>query len=286
MRKLSTIHLVILLCLSVFAFSTHSIVSQKDGLLKIHFFDIGQGDSIFIETPSGQQVLIDGGPGSKVLSKLGEVIPFYDKDIDLVVLTHPHFDHYAGLIEVLNRYNVVNVLEANEEDKSAGFNTWREAVKNESANEIEAVAGRTIDLGDDAKLTVLYPTESIEGQSFKNPNDSSVVMMLKYKDLEIILTGDIEQKGERRMLLENINVDADVLKVAHHGSKTSTTEEFLSAVSPQVAVIQVGAKNRYGHPTPEVLNRLENFGIKYYRNDTNGDIKLVSNGIDFAISKY
>ncbi|OGN11611.1 MAG: hypothetical protein A3B91_00435 [Candidatus Yanofskybacteria bacterium RIFCSPHIGHO2_02_FULL_41_29] len=286
MRKLSLTHLVILLCLAVFAFSTHSIASQKDGLLKVHFLDIGQGDAIFIETPSGFQLLIDGGPGNQVLSKLGEVMPFYDKSIDLVVLTHPHFDHYAGLIEVLSRYDVDSILEAKEEDNTAGFSAWREAVKNEGTNQIEAVASRTINLGDETQLVVLYPKESLEGQNFKNPNDSSVVLMLKYKELEVLLTGDIETKGERAMLLDGINLDADVVKIAHHGSKTSSTEELLSAVSPEVAIIQVGEKNRYGHPSPEVLERLENYDIKYYRNDLDGDVKLISDGLNYQIITY
>ena len=286
MRKLSLTHLVILLCLAVFAFSTHSIASQKDGLLKVHFLDIGQGDAIFIETPSGFQLLIDGGPGNQVLSKLGEVMPFYDKSIDLVVLTHPHFDHYAGLIEVLSRYDVDSILEAKEEDNTAGFSAWREAVKNEWTNQIEAVASRTINLGDETQLVVLYPKESLEGQNFKNPNDSSVVLMLKYKELEVLLTGDIETKGERAMLLDGINLDADVVKIAHHGSKTSSTEELLSAVSPEVAIIQVGEKNRYGHPSPEVLERLENYDIKYYRNDLDGDVKLISDGLNYQIITY
>ena len=108
-KQLKLIHLVIILCLSVFAFSTHSIASQKDGLLKVHFFDIGQGDSVFIESPSGYQVLIDGGPDNKILSKLGEVMPFYDKDIDVLVASHPHADHIVGLIDVLARYDVKNI---------------------------------------------------------------------------------------------------------------------------------------------------------------------------------
>src|SRR3989338_1070378 len=105
-RKFSLIHLVIILCLSIFVFSTHSIASSKDGLLKIYFFDIGQGDAIFIEAPNGNQVLIDGGPDNAVVQKLGEIMPFYDRDIDLVVLTHSDADHVAGLIEVLERYEV------------------------------------------------------------------------------------------------------------------------------------------------------------------------------------
>jgi len=285
-KKLKLIHLVIILCLSVFAVSTHGIASDKDGLLKIYFFDIGQGDSIFIETPSGRQILVDGGPDNKVLSKLGEVIPFYDKDIDVVVVSHPHADHMVGLIDALERYEVKNIVEAKESYDSSEFLAWEEAVKNENANNVEAVTGKAIDLGDGVTLTILYPFESVIGDNPRNPHDDVVVTMLRYKDLEVMLTGDMETKVERRLIMEGYDLDSDVLKVGHHGSKTSTSEEFLSAVSPEVAVIQVGAKNRYGHPSSEVLERLENYDIKYYRNDIDGDIKLVSDGTDFSIFKY
>ncbi len=285
-HQLKLTHLVVILCLTIFAFSTHSIASQKDGLLKIYFFDVGQGDAIFIETPNGNQVLIDGGPDNGVVNKLGEVMSFYDKDIDLVVLSHPHADHLVGLIEVLNRYEVKSILEAKENYNSPEFAVWWEAVQTEGAEMIEAIDGLEIDLGNGVGLEILYPLESLEGTTVKNPNDDSVVLMLKYKDLEILFPGDVELRGERRILLEGIDVDADVLKVAHHGSKTSTTEEFLSAVSPEAAIIQVGAKNRYGHPAPEVLERLEKYDIKVYRNDVDGDIKLISDGSNFQIVKY
>lgn len=285
-KQLKLTHLVVVLCLAVFAFSTNSIAGQKDGLLKIYFLDIGQGDAIFIETLSGRQILVDGGPNNKVLSKLGETMPFYDKDIDLVVVSHPHADHIVGLIDVLERYEIKNIIEAKESYNSPEFRAWREAVGRENANDVEAVAGKVIDLGDGVILTILHPFESVVGDSPKNPHDDVVVVMLKYKDLEVMLTGDMEQKVERRLILSGEDLDSDILKVGHHGSKTSTGEVFLSAVSPEVAVIQVGAKNRYGHPSPETLNRLENSDIKYYRTDLEGDIKLVSDGNDFTISKY
>jgi len=282
-KPLKLIHLVIILCLSVFAFSTHSIASQKDGLLRINFFDVGQGDAIFIETPSGQQVLIDGGPDNRVLSKLGEVMPFYDKDIDLVVVSHPHADHMVGLIDVLERYEVKNIIEARESYGSGEFRAWQESVKNEEANNIEAIAGKEVDLGDGTILTILHPFESVAGDNPKNPHDDVVVAVLKYGELEVMLTGDMETEVERRLIMDGYNLDSDVLKVGHHGSKTSSSEEFLTAVSPETAIIQVGEKNRYGHPSSEILERLENYGIKYYRNDLNGDIKLISDGINYQI---
>ena len=283
-KRLSLIHLVIILCLSVFSFSTHSIASQKDGLLKVYFLDVGQGDSIFVETPNGNQILIDGGPDNKVIQKLAKVMPFYDHDIDMVIATHPHADHIAGLIEVLERYNVKNVLQAKEDYNSPVVPAWRDAVKNEKTNEIEAIAGKIIELGNGVVLKIIYPEESLEGQTVKNPNNSSVVMMLDYKETEILLVGDIEAKVEKELLDDDI--DADILKVGHHGSKTSTTANFLERISPQVAFVEVGSKNKFGHPSPEVIQRLENSGIKYYRTDLDGHMEVLTDGEIFRIKKY
>jgi len=283
-RQLKLIHLVILLTLFVFALSTRSYANQKDGLLKIHFFDIGQGDAIFIETPSGYQILIDGGPDNRVLQRLGEVMPFYDKDIDVVVVSHPHADHIAGLISVLDKYEVANVFEAEEDYNSSEFKAWEGAIKEEGANEIEAITGKIIDFGDGVILEFLHPFESFVGAETDKPHDDVVVAILRYNNFELMLTGDMEARIERRLIMAGYNLDSDVLKVGHHGSKTSSSEEFLSAISPEVAIIQVGEKNRYGLPTPEILKRFDDYDIKYYRNDLNGDIKLTSDGINYLIS--
>lgn len=280
---MSLIHLVVFLCLSVFAFSTYSAASQKDGLLKAYFFDVGQGDAIFIEAPNGNQILVDGGPDNAVLQKLGETMPFYDKDIDLVVLTHSDADHVTGLIEVLDRYEVKNIVYSNIVRKSALYEAWQEAVAEEGTNVIDPVAGNTIDLGNGATLSVLNPAELLGSKTMEKTNNESVVMMLKYGETEILLTGDIEARAERQIIMNNAALDADILKIAHHGSKTSTTEEFVYEVSPQIAIIQVGANNRYGHPTQEILSRLENFGIRYYRTDIDGNIMVISDGQNYQI---
>src|SRR3989338_2115492 len=283
-RQLKLVHLAIILCLSVFAFSTHSTASQKDGLLKIYFLDVGHGDAIFVETPSGNQVLIDGGPDNKVIQELAKVMPFYDHDIDMVVATHPHADHIAGLISVLERYEVKNILQAKEYYNSPVVSVWQDAVIGEGSNEIEAIAGKIIELGNEVVLKIIYPRESLEGQTVKNPNNNSVVMMLDYKDTEILLVGDIESKIEKELL--NDDIDADILKVGHHGSKTSTTAGFLEKVSPQVAFIGVGSKNTYDHPSAEVLSRLEKSGIKYYRTDLDGHMEIISDGETIQVKKY
>lgn len=284
-KRFLIIHLVVFLCLSVFAYATYSAASQKDGLLKVYFLDVGQGDAIFVEAPNGNQVLIDGGPGNQVLSELAKIMPFYDYDIDLIALSHPQEDHAAGLIEVLKKYDVANIIWAEGEYNSPIFKTWTEAVKEENANEIDAVAGKTIDLGSGVILTILFPANSTAGTFVKNPNDNSVIIMLEYKGNRFLFTGDAEAAVERKLIGVGMDLKADVLKVGHHGSNTSTTDGFLLAIKPQIAVIEVGAKNRYGHPRKEILDRLEKKGIKYYRTDTDGTVKIVSDGINFKVIK-
>jgi len=284
-KKLSLTHIVIFLCLSVFTFSIYSIAREKDGLLKVYFFNVGQGDAIWIEAPNGNQVLIDGGPDNAVLQRLGETMPFYDKNIDMVVATHSDADHITGLIGVLDRYEVENIVYSNIVRKSSLYDAWQEAVEKEGANIIDPVAGKVIDLGNKVTLTILHPAESLDGVAKEKVNNDSVVLTLKYGETQILLTGDIEAKAERQIILSGADIDADILKVAHHGSKTSTLDEFLYEVSPKVAVIQVGANNRYGHPTQEVLSRLENFGVKLYRTDVDGNIKVTSDGKNYKIER-
>lgn len=282
-KQLKLVHLVTILCLLIFAISTHGIALEKDGLLKIHFLDVGQGDAIFIESPNGNQVLIDGGPDNKVLTKLSQVMPFFDKTIDLVLLTHAHADHVAGLVGVLERYDIENIVMTNSLYDSGQFRSWLDGVSNEGAKIAEALAGRKIDLGNGVELIILYPFIPQDESKPKDPNEISVVAMLKYKDFEVLLTGDLEQKQEEEILRNNLNINSDVLKIGHHGSKTSTSGNFLKAISPEVAAISVGLKNRYGHPSPLVIDRLESSDVKYYLTSTKGDIKIISDGSYFKI---
>ncbi|SRR6266498_3959976 len=269
---------------SLAVFTSHQN-AQNDGLLKVYFLDIGQGDSIFIEAPNGNQILIDGGPDNTVLQKLAQIMPFQDRDINIVILTHPHADHVTGLIEILNRYRISAVVQAKEIYDTPEFRAWGKEVPPKNGIEIEATAGKEFDLGSDVYLSVLYPLHSVAGTITKTPHDDMVVTQLRYKDTRILLTGDMEAPVEK-FLAEHINLDADVLKVGHHGSKTSSSQLFLNTVTPQVAIISVGAKNRYHHPSPEVLNRLERNNIPYYRTDTDGDIKLISDGRHLLLSPY
>ena len=276
--KKNFIFLLILLFLNVLAL--FPVLYLSSARLEVSFFDVGQGDSIFIETPEGYQVLIDGGPSySKVIEKLSSEMPFWDKEIDLVVLSHPESDHMTGLLSVLENYKVDNIAWTGIERDGEKFETWKRMIDGEGSDIYAVVSGEKFIMGD-ASLEIISPEEVLSGMYFKESNDTAIVSRLSYGNSSFLFTGDISSKKEKELL--DSDVTADILKVAHHGSKYSTSAEFLEKASPLVAVIQVG-KNSYGHPTPEVLTRLDNSGIKVLRNDLDGDIKIVSDGIDYKI---
>lgn len=258
-------------------------ISVPDGKVHVWFLDVGQGDAIFIETPSGRQILVDGGPDRTILRRLGEVMPFYDHTIDLVIATHPDADHLAGLVEVLEKYQVKNILETGMECKTALCVEWERIKPQEKAEINYAKWGEEMALADGARLLILHPFDELINRHLSLRNNGAVVAKLLFGEQSLLLTADIEAMVEKKLLLSRVNLDADFLKVAHHGSKTSTTEEFLKAVTPLAAFMEVGAKNRYGHPTSEVLSRLENFHIPYYRTDTDGTVELVLDGKNYLI---
>ena len=234
-----------------------------DGRLHVTFFDVGQGDAIFIETPRGRQMVIDGGASPLLMTRLlGERMRFYDRRIDIVVATHPHDDHIGGLAQVLERYDADMVLERRIEYESATYEAWARAVREEEAQGarvLEARAGQVIALDEDVSLEVLGPPITLPSGTESDADNASLVLRLVYGKVSVLLTGDIFAAAERALLEGGAALESDVLKVPHHGSASSSTAEFLSAVSPAAAVILVGADNRFGHPDDDVLRRLEGF---------------------------
>ena len=230
--------------------------------------------------------MIDGGPsGGRVLEKLGGVMPVWDRSLDLVVLTHPDSDHLRGLLDVLDRYEVENILWTGVLRETGTFEKWIEKIEQEAANIFIAQRGQVIKAGD-AQFYVLHPFESLEGISAeKGSNETSVVMKLVFGDNTFLLLGDISRKEEGELLVRSdsaVNLSTNVLKIAHHGSKYSSSRQFLDIAKPEIAVISVG-KNSYGHPTQEVLNNLSEFGINILRTDEKGDIKIATDGSNLFI---
>jgi competence protein ComEC len=238
--------------------------------LKVDFFDVGQGKAVFIEEPGGSQILIDGGPDGSVVEKLSSAMPYFDRKIDLLILTHPDSDHLTGLIEVLKRYSVESIIETGIADPTALYQEWHKIIEEKNIPLIFALAGQKIKIGDQFLLEILFPNRSLVGQSFSNTNSSSIVAKLSYGKNSFLFTGDAEEPTEFYLVGSGAEINADILDVGHHGSKNSTSQEFLKAVSPDVAIIQVGKNNRYGHPAQEILERLKD--IKVFRTDLQGDI--------------
>jgi competence protein ComEC len=232
--------------------------TSKNGRLEVSFLDVGQGDAILIQTPSGQQILVDGGPDAdKVCLELGKELPFWDRSLDLVLLTHADDDHILGLLEVLRRYKVKQVVEPGFDNDNAAYREWLRLVNEKNIKRTVAKAGQRIELGDGIRMEVLNPQEKFVEGSDQDVNNNSVVVRLVWKEVSFLLTGDIGYEAERQMLYHGAELDATVLKVAHHGSADSTSLHFLAAVDPQAVVVCVGANNPFGHPSPEVMERLE-----------------------------
>lgn len=274
--------------LGVFALLTGLIwgavfrVEARHGLLLLSVFDVGQGDAIFIEAPDGGQVLIDGGPDSAVLTRLGEVMPFWDRSIDVLILTHPHADHLDGLLAVLDRYRVGMVVESGVNHSIAEYEIWRRWIKERGIGRIVAVRGGIVHLGDGARIDILAPDRPYDAESVRNVHEASVVLKLTFASSTALLMADAEAPRERELLASGVDLHAEILKVGHHGSKTSTAEVFLRAVHPRLAAISVGTRNRYGHPAQEVLDRLEAAGAEIFRTDRDGTITFVSDGRSFS----
>lgn len=215
------------------ALLVREILLLPDGKLHLYVFDVGQGDSIFLVTPSGKQILVDGGPDLSTLRYLGKYMSLFDRSIDIVVMTHGDLDHRAALPSVLERYDVDMFLTSKTADPN-----------------IDIV------MGDGVVLDIVWGNVSMNDR-----NNESVVFRVLYNNHSILLTGDIEAKAEAAILATGADVRADVLKVAHHGSKTSTSTGFLLAAGPQEALISAGRDNRFSHPHLEILDRLHHFDI-------------------------
>jgi beta-lactamase superfamily II metal-dependent hydrolase len=265
-----------LLSLCLFLFFYHP---QK--LLEVDFLNVGQGDAELIKTPYGQTILIDGGPDNKVLAELGRNLPWLDRKIDLVINTHPHDDHVSGLIDVLKKYQVERILMTGAMNNAPPFEEFLK-VQAEKKTPVVIVSGlETITLGPDLKLEILYPGKNDLGADL---NEDSIVAKLIYKNKSFLFVGDAGDKTETELLAEKINLQADVLKVGHHGSETSSSLNFLRAVSPKFAVIECGLNNQFGFPKADTLWRLAKVGAQIFRTDLNGTVKIRTDGETIKIS--
>jgi competence protein ComEC len=242
--------------------------------LVVDFLDVGQGDAILIQAPKGE-VLIDGGPGKQILERIGEILPFTDHKIELVIMTHPDADHINGLVEVLKNYQVDEVMETGVVNDNKAYAEWQKLIEEKNIKDTIAKKGDKIDLGEGIELNFMWPEDDLKGKKVENTNDTSIVNFLDWGNIEVVLTGDAEIPVLDKIAVENPGIKIEILKQPHHGSKNGISNKFLETFEPDVSVISVGAKNRYGHPDQDTLDILGKLGIKIYRTDEQGTIKVI-----------
>ncbi len=261
---------IFILSLAFFVYT----LNWQDKNLEVSFLNVGQGDSIYIKSPSGVDILIDGGRDASVLYELGKVMPFNDKKINMVLATHPDEDHIAGLGEVIKRYNVNWLFKPCVLSKTDAGILLEEYSKR--VNSICVKRGLIIDLGAGVFLKVLSPAYQTKNM---DTNVASIVVQLVYGNTKIMLTGDAPVSIERELaLLDKELLQSDILKAGHHGSKTSTSPEFLGFVDPKIVIISAGKNNRYGHPHKSVVKRLNDYGAQILETSKEGTITFYSDG--------
>jgi competence protein ComEC len=273
--------------LIIFVISTILLIQifwqeNQQKFLKIVFLDVGQGDSIFIETPNGFQTLIDAGPNSTVVRSLSKYTSFYDRNIDLLIATHSDSDHVAGFVEIIKRFNIENFAQNFVEDTDSLNSEINNLIEEDQINKYFLKSGDKIflDEKENIYLEVLWPPQDhVE----EDNNDNSIITRLVYNQIKVMLTGDAAQEIENKLVEKfgekNKNLKAEILKAGHHGSKTSTSLEFLSMVSPKFIIISAEKDNRFGHPHQEVLDNIDNFSQQISEQNTDLKIKILETSV-------
>lgn len=290
-------------CIILFSF----LGTIPDGKLHVVFCNVGQGDAAYIRFPDGRDMVVDGGPDDKILGCLGRHMPFWDRSIDIVLMTHPQKDHMQGLIAVLERYGVSYFIRSDVDNTTEGYQKLLDVLKQKKVAVKFATAGERITIGS-ATVSMIWPSEEqiaqgkvglatraspatqggdtndgkILGVTSGELNDYSLVFDLQYGTFDVLFTGDADNHVNKNFVGNQALDVLEVLKVPHHGSKTGMTEAFLDWVRPELAVISVG-KNSYGHPHEATLATLATRGIKIMRTDKEGDVEVVSDGRSWSV---
>lgn len=265
-----------------FIWQLNLVEGQK--VLRVAFLDVGQGDSIYIEAPNGNQLLIDGGGNGKVLERLNEEMVFGDRTINVVMATHPDKDHIGGLVDVVERYEVESFIESGAINNTAVFKRLKTLIEDQRIPSYRAQQGMVIDLGGGVTFSVLHPSSDVS--RIKEINDASVVGILEYGKTRLLLTGDVSKKIEYQLISNSADfLQSNLLKVGHHGSKTSSADSFVKTVAPEYAIISAGKNNSYGHPHQDVLKIFDSLGIEILRTDELGTIRFSSNGEILMLEK-
>lgn len=253
--------------------------AERESVLTVAFLDVGQGDAIFIESPTGTQILIDGGPDASIIRRLSEVMGWRDRSIDALLISNPDQDHIRGFIDVLSRYEVGTVFEPGTKKETAAYEALSRSIAEEGAEQIIARRGMSLDLGGGSYLEILFPDR--DAAKFE-ANAGSLIARLVYGETEVFLPGDAPDEIEEYVVALGGDLQSDMLKAGHHGSRTSTGEALLAAVAPSVAVLSAGKGNRYGHPHREVLERLLKSDVETLITAQEGTLIFTSDGTAFT----
>lgn len=250
--------------------------------LQVSFLDVGQGDSALIKTPSDHYILIDGGPDKRVLTEMGKLMPPQGKELDAIILSHPHADHVAGLDYVLDRYTVKKVYMTGVSHTSPDYIDFLQKIKDKKIPAEKFFAGKEFSI-DEIKVKAHWPDEDLTQSIARDLNDTSVVLSVQYKENSVLFLGDLSAKMQEEMMSVGALPRSQIIKVSHHGSKTGTSQKLLEMVQPKYAVISCSADNKFGHPAPTTLSLFSTQII--LRTDQKGTITFKSNGKDLAILK-
>lgn len=274
---------IVLLLLTAVSIALWALLtpSAATGLLQVTFLDVGQGDAAWLKTPDGLDILIDGGYQSEGLGLVSYLQEHGVIDIEVIVLSHPHADHVGGLVTVLQSMDVDAAVTNCQDYSSTVYQTFKDLLVTKAIPTVCAQDGDSLAWGSYISATVVNPPDPL--MTAPDPiNNNSVVLRISYGAIDFLFTGDIESEAEAEILGRGRTVEAEILKVAHHGSDSSSTAPFLTAVDPEMAVISVGP-NSYGHPTAEAIQRLRDAGATIYRTDLNGTIVVTTDGTTYSV---
>lgn len=248
-------------------------LSGDSDQLEVYFLDVGQGDAILIRTPQGRNILIDGGEDNTLLYELSQALPWWDRTIDYMIISHYHADHYMAFPEILNKYQVRNILVTAHQPDDLLYNIWQEKLIDKNISSQVVKAGEVFKISDDLSWQII-----VADSNHEDFNDSSLVVRLSYKDVDFLFMGDLPNTGEERVLDLGFVLESEVLKVGHHGSRYSSSQEFLDQVKPGLCIIQSGQDNKFDHPHQETIDRLRSIGCQIKNTQDLGTISLKTDG--------
>ncbi len=263
--------------LIIFYFLITYQTSKKNNNLEVSFIDSGQADAIFIKTPNQKNIIIDFG-SEQGLKQLEKEIEWWNKQIDLIIITHPHDDHITGLLPIIKKYKIKQIMYNGLDYESNIYNELLNLIAEYNIPLLLPIYNQIINIEPDCFLNIIYPITSLYQQKIDNVNNSSIVSRLVCHNSSFLFMGDAETEIEDKILNTNLNIKSNVIKISHHGSVTASSEKFLEKVDPKIAIIMVGKNNNFNHPSLRLIKRLDKLNIKLFRTDQDGTIKIISDG--------